>query len=59
MAIDVHNCVYRELAVDYPHIVCFFDRGLLCGMLGADQSQHHQAMAMALGDEHCRHEFRL
>ena len=44
---------------EYPHIVCYFDRGLLCGMLGADQSQHHQAMAIALGDEHCRHEFRL
>jgi predicted ArsR family transcriptional regulator len=59
VAVDVHNCVYRELAAEYPHIVCFFDRGLLCGMLGADQAQHHQPMALALGDEHCRHEFRL
>jgi predicted ArsR family transcriptional regulator len=59
VAVNVHNCVYRELARDYPHIVCYFDRGLLCGMLGLEQSQHRQLKALALGDDHCVHEFRL
>ena len=59
VAVDVHNCVYRELAHEYPHIVCYFDRGMLCGMLGVDQSRHRQPRALALGDEYCRHEFRL
>ncbi len=59
VAVNVHNCVYRELAHEYPHIVCYFDRGMLCGMLGAVQSQHRQPRALALGDEYCRHEFRL
>jgi predicted ArsR family transcriptional regulator len=59
IAVNVHNCVYRELAREYPHIVCYFDRGMLCGMLGVDQPQHRQPRALALGDEYCRHEFRL
>lgn len=59
VAVDVHNCVYRELALDHPHIVCAFDRGTLCGMLGAQSLQHRQPKAIAMGDEYCRHEFRL
>ncbi len=59
VAVNVHNCVYRELAAEYPDIVCYFDRGMLCGMLGAEQSQHRQPKALARGDDYCRHEFRL
>ncbi len=59
VAVDVHNCVYRELALDHPHTVCAFDRGTLCGMLGAESSQHRQPKAIAMGDSYCRHEFRL
>jgi predicted ArsR family transcriptional regulator len=57
--IEVHNCVYRELAADYPDIVCAFDRSMLCGMLGVDESVHTQTHALSTGDTICRHEFRL
>jgi predicted ArsR family transcriptional regulator len=57
LAIEVHNCVYRELAVEYPKLVCPFDCGLLQGMLGARPEQHRQPLAISAGDDHCRHEF--
>ncbi len=57
--IEVHNCVYRELSQEYPDVVCAFDRGMLCGMLGCDTSVHTQTKAMSGGDRFCRHEFRL
>ena len=57
--IEVHNCVYRELAEEYPGVVCAFDRGMLCGMLGCDGSAHTQTRALSAGDAYCRHEFRL
>jgi predicted ArsR family transcriptional regulator len=58
-ALEVTNCVYRELSVDYHDLVCCFDRGMFCGMLGAAPEQHTQTRAMAEGAEFCRHEFRL
>jgi predicted ArsR family transcriptional regulator len=57
--IEVHNCVYSELAADYPDIVCSFDRNMLCGMLGVDESVHTQTHALSAGDSFCRHEFAL
>ena len=57
--IEVHNCVYRELAVDFPDIVCSFDKAMLCGMLGVDDQVHTQTRALSAGDSICRHEFRL
>jgi predicted ArsR family transcriptional regulator len=57
--IEVQNCVYRELAEEYPGVVCAFDRGMLCGMLGCDSSMHTQTRALSAGDAYCRHEFRL
>ncbi len=59
VAVEVRNCVYRELAQEYPRIVCLADCGMRCGMLGAERSQHCQTRALALGDDYCRHEFRL
>ena len=59
VAVEVRNCVYSELAKEYPHLVCFFDRGMLCGMLGVDRAAHSQPKALALGDDYCRHEFRV
>lgn len=56
---EVRNCVYRELAQEYPGIVCGFDKGMLCGMLGVDPSAHRQTHALSEGDDFCRHEFRL
>lgn len=57
--IEVHNCVYKELAAEHPNVVCAFDRSMLCGMLGADSSVHTQTHALSSGDSFCRHEFRL
>jgi predicted ArsR family transcriptional regulator len=59
VAVKVSNCVYRELAVEYPDIVCRFDCGLVCGMLGVDASAHTQTHALSTGDAFCRHEIRL
>jgi predicted ArsR family transcriptional regulator len=59
MALEVTNCVYRELSVDYHDLVCCFDRGMFRGLLGASPEQHTQTQAMAEGAEFCRHEFRL
>ena len=41
VAVEVRNCVYRELAEEYPDIVCPFDRGTVCGMLGVDAVRAH------------------
>ena len=59
VAVEVHNCVYSELAEEYPDIVCPFDRGTVCGMLGVEPSAHTQTHSMSAGDDYCRHEFRL
>lgn len=56
---EVRNCVYRELAHEFPDIVCPFDRGTLCGMLGVPTSVHRQTHALSAGDSFCRHEFTL
>ncbi len=57
--VEVQNCVYRELAREYPDIVCHFDQGMVCGMLGVDPAMHKQTSALSAGDDICRHEFRL
>jgi predicted ArsR family transcriptional regulator len=57
--IEVHNCVYSELAAEHPNVVCAFDRNMLCGLLGVDSSIHTQTHALSAGDSYCRHEFRL
>ena len=59
VAVKVSNCVYRELAEEFPDIVCRFDCGLVCGMLGVDESAHTQTHALSTGDAFCRHEIRL
>jgi predicted ArsR family transcriptional regulator len=57
--IDVANCVYQELALEYPDLVCAFDRGMFCGMLGASLEGHEQPMSLLAGDDICRHRFKL
>ena len=59
VVLEVSNCVYRELAEEYPDIVCPFDRGTVCGLLGVDASMHVQTHSLSAGDDRCRHEFRL
>ena len=59
LAVEVHNCVYHELAEEHPDIVCPFDRGMMCGLLGVEPSAHTQTHSMSAGDAYCRHELRL
>ena len=59
VAVEVRNCVYSELAKEFPDIVCPFDRGTICGMLGVEPSAHTQTHSMSAGDAYCRHELRL
>jgi predicted ArsR family transcriptional regulator len=59
LVVEVTNCVYHELAAEYPKVVCGFDRGMLCGLLGAGDGEHRQTHDISLGDDYCRHEFRL
>ena len=59
VVVEVQNCVYRELAQEFPDIVCWFDQGMVCGMLGADPKTHRRTHALSAGDDFCRHEFRL
>jgi len=56
---EVRNCVYKELAAEFPDIVCPFDRGTVCGMLGVPATSHRQTHALSAGDSYCRHEFAL
>ena len=59
VAVEVRNCVYSELAAEFPDIVCPLDRGMVCGLLGIEPSAHTQTHSMSAGDEYCRHELRL
>jgi len=59
VTLDVTNCVYKELALEYPDVVCAFDRGMFCGMLGASPEGHVQTHSLVAGDDFCRHQFRL
>lgn len=59
VVVEVHNCVYSELAQEFPDIVCPFDRGTVCGMLGVEPSAHTQTHSISTGDDYCRHEFLL
>jgi predicted ArsR family transcriptional regulator len=59
VVVEVQNCVYRELAQEFPDIVCWFDQAMVCGMLGVDPKTHRRTHALSAGDGFCRHEFRL
>lgn len=58
VTLDVTNCVYKELATEYPDVVCAFDRGMFCGMIGASLDEHVQTHSLVAGDGFCRHQFR-
>jgi predicted ArsR family transcriptional regulator len=55
----IANCVYRETADIAPGIVCSFDSGMLCGLVGASDDQHTQTASIVGDSDVCRHEFRL
>ena len=59
VVLEVRNCVYKELAEEFPDIVCPFDRGTMCGLLGVPAGSHRQTHALSAGDAYCRHEFAL
>ena len=51
------NCVYREIAVEHPEVICAFDRGMVCGLVGAAPEDHTQTHNL-IDDGLCRHEIR-
>ncbi len=59
VTIDVTNCVYQEVAQLSPDVVCGFDRGMICGLLGVRPKDHKQVLSILDGDEFCRHEVSL
>jgi predicted ArsR family transcriptional regulator len=58
-AISVGNCVYRELAEEYPDLVCALGTCMLCGMLGVLPDALSQTHSLRAGDGFCRLEFML
>jgi predicted ArsR family transcriptional regulator len=59
VTIDVTNCVYQEVAQLSPEVVCGFDRGMICGLLGVRPEDHRQVRSILDGDQYCRHEVSL
>ncbi len=59
VTIDVTNCVYQEVAQLSPNVVCGFDRGMICGLLGVKAQDHTQLRSILEGDDFCRHEISL
>ncbi len=59
VVLEVHNCVYRELARSSRTSSAASTCGTVCGMLGVDESAHTQTHQLSRGDGMCRHEFRL
>jgi predicted ArsR family transcriptional regulator len=59
VTIDVTNCVYQEVALLAPKMVCAFDQGMICGLLGVSPGNHRQVRSILDGDEFCRHEITL
>lgn len=59
VTIDVTNCVYQEVAQLAPEVVCSFDTGMICGLLGVTAQDHKQVRSILEGDEFCRHEISL
>jgi predicted ArsR family transcriptional regulator len=59
VTIDVTNCVYQEVAQLSPEVVCGFDRGMICGLLGVRPEDHRQVRSILDGDHYCRHEVSL
>jgi len=57
VVLEVGNCVYHEVAVDHPDLVCSLGSGLLCGLLGADPAAHRHTASLLAGDPACVHEF--
>jgi len=57
VVVEVGNCVFLEVARDHPELVCAFDGGVLCGLLGVEPATHRQTASVIDGDLACVHEF--
>jgi len=57
LTIEVANCVFRELAVASPVVVCSLDQALIRGLLGAPPESLEVVSRVVDGDAICR--FRL
>jgi predicted ArsR family transcriptional regulator len=56
LTIEVANCVFRELAVSAPLLVCSLDRALIGGLLGAPPEALIAVSRVVDGDPVCRFE---
>jgi predicted ArsR family transcriptional regulator len=62
MQFRMHNCIFRELAVKYPDLVCEnLDEGLMKALLGETVGKAHmdQSKCVAHGDKFCEYAVRL
>jgi len=59
LVLEIGNCVYRELANEYPETVCGLSVGLLCGLFDLKPAAHRQTASIVEGDASCIHEFAL
>ena len=57
VVIEVGNCVFLEVAREHPELVCAFDRGMLCGLLGVEPAAHRRTASLVDGAPACVHEF--
>ena len=57
VVVEVGNCVFLEVARDHPELVCAFDGGVLCGLLGVEPGDHRQTASFIDGHPVCVHEF--
>ena len=57
VVVEIANCVFLEVAREHPDLVCGFDGGLLCGLLGVDPDAHRRIASVIDGDPVCVHEF--
>jgi predicted ArsR family transcriptional regulator len=52
--ICLRNCVFRELAVTDPLLVCSLDRGVVRGLFAAPEGSVQHLSSIAAGDDRCR-----
>ncbi len=56
--LELRGCVVAELAAVAPDIVCSYDRGFVCGLLGVPADGVEQLTSLAAGDDACRMRLR-
>jgi predicted ArsR family transcriptional regulator len=57
--ICLRNCVFREVAIADPLLVCALDRGVVCGLFASPTGSVRQSSSVAAGDDCCRLQLTL